>query len=181
MLVETAVMTLLAAWLAGSAAYQFRAVSNLIGRYDRFGLLPRWTFFAPNPGIHDHHLMYRECHSDADLSTPEGAASALAALSSWREVADLVPGHSYLFVWNPQRRVTKTMSDIINNLSAARHKNPDFVRYIQFTVEYFWLLHLVLRGASPAVQRQFAVIRTHGFGSDRKAEVVFVSKFHPAS
>jgi hypothetical protein len=170
-----------AVWLVLSAAYQFSAVSEKLGRFDRFGLLPRWTFFAPNPGTHDHHIVYRECSSgDFDLSTPEAQNAASANLSPWRELTDLCSGFAIPFLWNPQRRVTKTVTDVVSGLLSIGNRNPEDVKYAHFTVEYFLLLHLTMRGASAPGQRQFAVLRTHGFGAERRTQAVFVSKFHRA-
>jgi hypothetical protein len=173
-----AIALTLGLWLLLSVANQYRPFALRIGRYDHFSLLPRWTFFAPNPGMHDVHLLYRECAADLDVSTPEGLNGASAKLSPWREMADLCPGHNVLFVWNPQRRVTKTILDIVAVLNRVRQLTDD--QNAQITVEYFLLLHLVMRGAGDSTQRQFAVVRTHGFGPERQSEVVFLSAFHPA-
>ena len=166
-------------WMALTVAIQFAPVSRWLARYDRLGMVPRWTFFAPNPGTNDHHVVYRECLSpDADLTTPDRIEAASNMLSPWREMADLCPGHHILFLWNPQRRINKTISDLINAFTITRRENPEFQKYIHYTVEYLILLHLALRDAPPNAQRQFAVVRTNGFGDQRVAVPVFVSQFH---
>jgi len=170
-----------AIWFALSIAYQFSAVSEKLGPFDRFALLPRWTFFAPNPGMQDHHLVYRECLSgDIDLSTLQAQEAASANLSSWREVTDLCPGFAIPLLWNPQRRVTKTITDVSNSLLTMRRRSPEGAKYAHFTVEYFLLLHLTMRDARAPARRQFAVLRTHGFGAERSARAIFLSKFHLA-
>ncbi len=167
-------------WLLLTAVYQFPQASQWIGRRDHFGLLPRWTFFAPNPGTSDHHIVYRECLDPAaDLSSQERIEAASASLSPWRELADLCPGHHILFLWNPQRRVNKTISDLVNGFALLRKTSPDLPRYAHFTVEYFILLNLVQRGAPRSSRRQFAIVRSHGFGEARMLAPTLVSDFHP--
>lgn len=171
------IIALFALWFLVSVLFQIRPVAARIGRFDRLGLLPKWTFFAPNPGIHDHHIIYRECDASLDVAKARDAGP-VAGLSPWRQLADLCSGHNILFVWNPQRRVTKTISDLVNSLAITRRAVAGSPHLIQFTVDYFLLLHLVQRGASECVKRQFAIVRSHGFASERSTELVFISNFH---
>jgi hypothetical protein len=175
--VEGIVVAIFSIWFLLSVGFQIAPISAKIGRFDRFGFLPRWTFFAPNPGTYDHHLVYRECGADVDVSSIEKLDSVGPLLSPWQQVERLNGGVCIPFIWNPHRRVTKTVTDIVNTLVVARThlNNPDF---IQFTVEYFMLLHLIARDAPASVQRQFAIVRTHGFLGDRTPELVFISNFH---
>ncbi len=178
---DTIVAAAFAVWFLLSVGFQTSWFATKIGKFDKFGLLPRWTFFAPNPGRHDYHLVYRECGADVDLSSLERLEAAAPQLSPWIEVPDLHEGRSLLFLWHPQRRITKTMTDIVNGLLLARGRLTERPSLVQFTVEYFLLLHLIQRGASPAVKRQFAIVRTRGFESERERDIVFVSNFHRAA
>ena len=177
-IVEYIVAAVFGIWFVLSIGYQVSWFSGKIGRFDKFGFLPRWTFFAPNPGTYDHHLVYRECSADVDVTSVGQLDTPGLELSGWQQVPELYRGHSLPFLWNPQRRVTKTVSDIVNNLVLARARLKGDANFVQFTVEYFLLLHLIARNAPPSVQRQFAIIRTHGFEGGRTPELVFISNFH---
>jgi hypothetical protein len=166
-------------WFLLSVGNQIGPVADKLARFDRFGFLPRWTFFAPNPGIYDHHLVFRECGAEVDVSSVDRLEAAAPHLSAWLEVSDLYSGRSFPFLWNPQRRLTKTISDVVNGLVIARNRFSEKPDVVQFTVEYFLLLHLVQRGAAGPSQRQFAIVRTHGFTDDRQTQLVFLSNFHP--
>ena len=46
-------------WLFTTILYQFDKCAVVISKFDVFHIIPRWTFFAPNPGQHDMHLGQR--------------------------------------------------------------------------------------------------------------------------
>src|SRR5690348_12432463 len=55
-------------WFILSILNQFGfAWFDKITRHDHFSLLPLWTFFAPNPGQSDYHLIYRDRKTDGSL------------------------------------------------------------------------------------------------------------------
>ena len=177
--VSVAMATVFAAWLLLSILYQVRPIANRLGRYDRLGLLPRWTFFAPNPGIYDHHIIYRECD-------PARVQDVLAhgtgdGLSGWKQLDGLCSGYNVPLVWNPQRRVTKTITDVVNAMMTVRRAVEHRPNLIQFTLEYFLLLHLVQRHVRQGALCQFAIVRSHGFAGEREPAIVFLSNFHPAA
>jgi hypothetical protein len=163
-------------WFLLSILYQVRPFAGKIGRFDRLGLLPRWTFFAPNPGIYDHHIIYRECDPAVRPETLDSGCGE--GLSGWRQLEGLCNGGNVPLVWNPQRRVTKTITDVVNALMTARRIFQDRPNLIQFTLEYFLLLHLVQRHVREGAFCQFAVVRSHGFSGDRTPGIVFLSNFH---
>ena len=152
-------------WFALSVANQFDLLSEKIGRFDYLKLIPRWTFFAPNPGTNDYHLVYRDQQSDGTFS-------------SWQELAELNSGHNVSCLWNPQRRVTKTIADTVNNILRVNAKIPDFSRSVKFTLEYMILLQAAHKPSPTGKQRQFAVVQTHGFGQSRQLQLVLLSELH---
>jgi hypothetical protein len=139
-------------------------------KLDRLRLVPRWTFFAPRPGRHDQHLVYRDI--------VDGVAGA------WLEVqtGDFRPSRRWLF--NPTRFRQKALFDLVNRLRAARN---EFVRHgldartVQLSAGYMALLAWV--AAQPAAirpcLRQFAIATTAGHGSDRALQILYVSQPHP--
>lgn len=161
------VAVFLAAWFLLTVVYQFGWLTKPIRRYDYFRLIPRWSFFAPNPGHHDYHVVYRDRHGDDTLS-------------AWQEVTALNCGHNVSCLWNPQRRVTKTVSDVIKNITIMRLNEQVPSEYIKFALVYLLLLQFVQAGGPLGTLRQFAIVRTHGFDDRRPANLhlVFLSDFH---
>jgi len=165
-------------WFLMSILYQVNWISSWIGRYDYLSLLPKWTFFAPNPGTYDHHIIYRECGANVDTSSPDKWLNLSSRLSPWQELsyADLESGIPFL--WNPKRRMTKAISDIANSFAAASLRHSAFSQYMPFTLEYFLITHLVQQKATPNTQFQWAIVRSHGFSENRQSHPFLVSKFH---
>ncbi len=164
------VCLILAAWLLASAIHQcrFRWWSR-VTRFDVFNLLPRWSFFAPNPGRHDFHVVYRDWIDEENGPWTEFAATTLETRSRW--------------LWNPSRYPNKAISDLTNGLYRALQSNDGEPRAVLLSSSYISLLHVVM--AQPSVilkanRRQFAILRTHDFGSNRQIEVAFVSEVHRA-
>jgi hypothetical protein len=177
-MLESALAAILVIWLVLSALNQINPISTRLAPYDPLGLLPRWTFFAPHPGIYDYHLLYRECESlDAQLGTLQMVEAAKHLVGPWMQIPDICPGSTQL-CWNPQRRVTKTITDIVAGLTLLRLEYPNLGDGVQFTSYYWLLLHLIQRESRRAGQRQFAVIQSHGFPPERKSAVFFISNFH---
>src|SRR6516165_3344166 len=79
-----------------TVAGQFRNQSKWVARWkyrDVCGIIPLWTFFAPNPGMTDYHLMWRDRYADHSCSP-------------WHEV--VAPSASWLkAIWNPHKRSRK--------------------------------------------------------------------------
>jgi hypothetical protein len=152
-------------WFALSVANQFDYFSQKIGRWDYLKLVPRWTFFAPNPGINDYHLVYRDRLTNGSYS-------------AWREVVHLNSGDNISCLWNPQRRVTKTIADAVNNIMRVNLQIANFAKSAKFTLEYMLLLRAAQNEPTEGPDRQFAIIQTHGFVGAREAELLLLSELH---
>ena len=125
-MLTAALALILAVWFVLSALNQINPISARLGPYDPLGLLPRWTFFAPHPGIYDYHLLYRECESlETQLGTMEMVEAAKHLVGPWTQVPAICPGSARFMLWNPQRRVTKTITDIVAGLTTLRLTYPD--------------------------------------------------------
>jgi hypothetical protein len=178
-MLASALAAILVIWFLLSALNQINPISTRLGPYDPLGLLPRWTFFAPHPGIYDYHLLYRECDSsETQLGNIQMVEAAKHLIGPWVQVPDVCPGSTRV-MWNPQRRVTKTITDIVAGLTMIRLAYPELGDGIQYTSYYWLLLHLIQRESRRAAQRrQFAVIQSHGFPPERTSAVFFISNFH---
>lgn len=158
-------------WTIASLCNQHPRARRLIQRFgnrDVCSLIPVWTFFAPNPGSTDVHLLYRDCD-------PEGQ------VTPWREIV-LTGRRSWLTLWSPKRRISKGVVDVAPDLTRDTNYQPKAAvsKKKVFSFPYLLLLNYVC--CQPvdfrAQMRQFAVVRTNGIGTDNEPEVVFLSAFH---
>src|SRR3954470_12564692 len=109
---DGAVALALGGWFVVAVLNQFRfRWFDRVRRRDRLYLLPAWTFFAPNPGRSDYHLVYRDRRRDGSLT-------------DWREVPLGAPRRPYSCVWNPRKRARKALSDIVGIVVSAIRGNP---------------------------------------------------------
>lgn len=94
-------------WLILTVAVQFNASFTAIFTWlDRLGLLPRWTFFAPNPAHTDLRVLVRFGNS--------------SGITSWYELwlSSRIDENGILLrgFFNPYRRIEKLLSDFRNEL-----------------------------------------------------------------
>ncbi len=178
-MLASTIAAILVIWFVLSTLNQIDPISTRLAPYDPLGLLPRWTFFAPHPGIYDYHLLYRECESVATpLGTPAMLDAAKHLVGPWEQLPDICPGSSRFMLWNPQRRVTKTITDIVAGLTMLRLAHPKLGDNVQYTSYYWLLLHLIQRPSRRDGQRQFALVQSHGFPPERQSSLFFISNFH---
>jgi len=168
MAAECMVVGLLGLWFALSVVAQFhhgRWVRR-IRRYDIFGLVPTWTFFAPRPSVNDYHILYRD-------KTAEGT------VGPWRELFTHHYSPVLRGIWNPRKREAKVISDVCGILlrtSASIRKTKRLFIHLP----YLWLAALAADAPrSPlSVSRQFLVAQTDGYRKKDKPRVLFLSEFH---
>jgi hypothetical protein len=174
LLLQLFVCVLLAAWFVITAMNQTQRTRKLVNglvTYDVCGLVPIWTFFAPNPGDTDTHLLFRDRDSDGRST-------------NWKEVK-LLRRDSMFDLWCPLRRINKSLVDVAFDLSKPddwnRKESPQPVskqRVLGFP--YLLVLNYVsnLSGDFAAVERQFAIVKTAGYKYRHMPDVLLVSAFH---
>ncbi len=172
---EIAIGAALGIWFLLSVISQFdHTVVDRMRRHDCFGLIPIWTFFAPNPGQTDYHLIYRDKVRDEQ--------------GSWTEVPMVHTRTMWHFLWNPHKRVNKVSSDVVSGIAGvvAHHQElgtpAERIREaLVLSLPYLILLSLVTRQdkrGESALSRQFAVAETYGFTKARGPAVLLCSLFH---
>jgi hypothetical protein len=167
LVVHAAIVVAFALWLVATTVKQFRTPWALrVQRHDWFSVVPQWTFFAPNPGRSDLHVLFRDRLSDGSLS-------------AWTEldVATARPLRSS--VWNPEKRRRKAVHDAIASLASLRP--ADVGPEIMVTRAYLMLLGMVCsaEGASNAAFRQFVVVATDRTDAGAPPKVRLKSALHP--
>jgi hypothetical protein len=164
---EAVALAVFGIWVLISLLYQTKSVKwvQWLKYGDVFAMIPAWSFFAPNPGTTDVHLLYRDKLVDGNIT-------------HWREVRLAV--NPARVVWNPYKRLQKGMSDMGNDLQrfAARHTKR--AELILIHTSFIALLNFVTRQPSAPLAefRQFVVARSFGAHSLDEADILFLSDFH---
>jgi hypothetical protein len=158
-------------WLICSAVNQFslKWFSKHVTQYDHFMLLPRWTFFAPNPGCTDYRLLYRNYDEDERPS-------------EWCEVP-VVRRRSLLdALWNPDKRRSKGIYDLVQSLMQIR-RDIDEPAVLMTSIPYVALAHFIdqLPRDENVQRRQFIIVQTHGIYAHAGPDVLITSGVHLVS
>lgn len=134
-----------------------------------------WTFFAPNPGKSDYHLIYRDRRRSG-------------VVEDWTEIPLTHRRTMLSSLWNPMRRDTKTLPDIVNVVaSLVKHHqdqgtpDEDLGDIVMLSTPYLMLLTLVTSRVAirqDVGQRQFALVESYGFDRSTPPDVVLCSPFH---
>jgi hypothetical protein len=161
-----ALAAVLAVWWVISACNQIHsgAWTLRLRRHIPLGLIPFWTFFAPNPARADSRLVWREEHD--------------SQWGAWRELYfGFAPAGSRWLV-NPELILNKAVTDLVGSLLRLGPELED--RTALLSSAYLTLLSIVLSqprqtGCSSI---QFAIMRTSGSSLARRVDPVFLSEVH---
>ncbi|WP_030872752.1 hypothetical protein [Streptomyces sp. NRRL F-2747] len=156
-----------AGWLTASVLNQFSlGWCKRLLRYDRLGLVPRWTFFAPKPAREDIHVVYRD--------------RGETTMGPWRSLTTAPPNPWVRWIWNPGRFERKAAIDLVNGLRNTRHLVKEHPRALILSTSYVGLAGWVVRQAreETAAYREFAVLTSTGYPPDQKLSVEFTSQVH---
>ena len=160
-------------WLALTVSCQFEhhTVTQFVRTFDVLNLIPIWTFFAPNPGKQDYHLLYRD-KTRGD------------AVGDWIEVDLQEERHLLSCLWNPDKRDKKVLSDVVQDLITLLQAGAGQTdnRFLVLTLPYLTILKAVCireRRRPEAACRQFMLAGSHGFNSGKDPDFILLSLFHP--
>lgn len=158
----------LMSWLGLTVAKQFRKTPGFLTRIDPINTaVPVTTFFAPNPGKIDIHLLKRERMGDGKTT-------------EWEEYPLIERRTLRHMIWHPGRRVEKLLPDSFSELSQVTLKETR-IEHLQLTVPYLTMLNFVThRCTHPegAAQVQFLLASSGGFDTEEEPRTLFVSDFH---
>ena len=159
-----------ATWLILTVQVQFDCrMTRIIRSFDLLHLLPRWTFFAPNPGTSDYHLVFR-------------VMDAAGTVSPFEEIYLQNRNHALEAIWNPRKRVHKCMVDLAMDLSRLTSLPEINDNNVQLTLSYVGLLNFLRGAARPPGTKlvQYALLKSEGFSDKEMPQVIIVSAFHDA-
>jgi hypothetical protein len=159
-------ITILTVWFLISALSQLkiRGMSQL-KTHDIFSLIPNWSFFAPRPGTSDYHLLFRDF-------------SASGSPCKWQEIPLAEERTIWGAFWNPQKRRTKTLSDVVRGLLQLAQDSS--VKDFSLTLPYLAILNYIssLPRSAPNAETQFMILKSEGFFSEQDPKFLFLSNSH---
>jgi hypothetical protein len=165
---DIALLLIFGGWAVASAAFQFdRPFIRRWSYRDCFGLLPLWTFFAPSPGQSDYHLVIRDQHADGSLSP-------------LRELPLTESRKFYSWIWNPEKRTKKVLSDVVQMLVEVSGDPECTPNVILVSTPYTLILNAVMQEprSEGVTRRQFVIAQTRGFFREGDPQVLLKSGFH---
>jgi hypothetical protein len=114
---DLAVVGALAALLICTVLYETGPRWRLVRVLFRLGLVPQWSFFGPTPGTQNLYLLYRDLHTNGDVT-------------AWRVIHQMDKGRDpWSFVWNPRRRLRKALLDLLLALELGRQEmRPEILK-----------------------------------------------------
>lgn len=159
------VITILAIFIIASIFYQIKSLKSIIGKFDKFNLLPNYSFFAPKPFTNDYRLVYKIiCDND----------------SEWIEIPMYKKFDFFRIIWNPFKYYNKGMIDtcqfLLGEFHALENKN-----FIKISASYLNILLVISKflkvEKEDAITIRFAILSSEGNDSVKIKNVVFAS-FH---
>lgn len=153
-------------WWVISAVNQYRtgALTWRLRRHIPLGVIPIWTFFAPNPARSDSRLIWREERN--------------GEWSGWQELHyGYAPAASRWLV-NPELIENKAITDLVSALLRIDAEVGD--RSTLLSSPYITLLSFVVRQPRPSdcSAIQFAIVRTSRASRERQVALAFLSEVH---
>lgn len=170
-MLEITIIAIFAAFSLASAAFQFRGLilCDSLWKFDRFGLLPNYSFFAPAPLMIDFRIVYKMESSGVDRQ--------------WREVQIYENIGLVKMLWNPFKYYNKGAIDLCMGLTQefANLRSEDRA-FIQISSYYLWIMRIIQTqpefiNFNPQ-QFQFFVLASRQLGGERKSTLVFESYIH---
>lgn len=147
-----------------------RKYAQRVRALDKIGMIPSWSFFAPAPGVHDIHLLYRDRRRD-------GTYDRLQLVPTIKQ------RRAFDGVWNPEKYLNKIVADSWMSLAFLQEEYQTKSRNLQLlcvSPPYLVLLHLVSREpvGECVVARQFVLAQSKGNLSGDDLDVLFTARFH---
>jgi hypothetical protein len=161
------VVAFLTAATVATVVNSFARTRHLISRLGSAGfLVPAWNFFAPNPGVYDHFLLYRDRWT-------------IGAIGRWKEIPHLSETRKWrAFIWNPEKLERKALLDFVGSLQELATREGVPLLAIKLSLPYLFVLNFVSTQPhdSHAVATQFLIMRRSR--GDGTVSPLFVSGFH---
>jgi len=162
---ELLIIGLFGVWFLLSVFVYPPKLNKIIRKLDWFSLIPEWRFFAPNPGQHDYHLLYRDKFQDGSLT-------------QWTEIMLTTQRRWWNMVWNPGKRGNKAFLDTVIEFAQSAISGSD--RALELSIPYLTLLNYVSsvpRSTLPEFT-QFLLMYSFGGSFEDDPDLFYLSRFH---
>jgi hypothetical protein len=169
LLVHVIVVAIFVVWLVATTIQQFPTRwGRAMRRRNVLSLVPQWTFFAPNPGRADMHVLFRDRLADGSFT-------------GWIELHTSENRRLRSALWNPEKRAKKAVHDAIQSLGSSVSRDQPTAPELMLTRPYLMLLTLVcsMNAAADATHRQFVVVATADTDPDATPQLQLRSAVHP--
>jgi hypothetical protein len=155
----------------------FLIICNQIPYFSRnldkytFGLVPKWNFFAPKPGVFDFRIYYRMQETNTSIS-------------DWIEWDyKLFDRKWYNFILNPYKRKRKAVFDLcqeIANIIDYNNTNVNDAINIEYSIAYIAFLKNIEQSISneniEAIQ--YGILTSDMLGKGESFSLMLISKWH---
>lgn len=167
-LINVAAILFFALWLLLTIFNQFNLKwAKQIKTQDVFHLLPSWTFFAPNPGTSDYHIVYRTMDDNKNIS-----AFIEIPLHNNRQLTHAC--------WNSSKRTKKALTDLVMSLKKLCVVEDLKKEKLQVSFSYIALLNFLthIEKSTSVKFIQFAILESKGFNDPNQPQLLICSDFH---
>ncbi|QSB25415.1 hypothetical protein [Flavobacterium sp. CLA17] len=159
------VIIVLAIFMVASTLYQIKYFQKYLNKYDKFNLLPNYSFFAPKPYANDFRLVYK---------LNEGSDSNWEELDMYKEFG------LKRILWNPFKYYNKGMIDICQYLIQEQHvlKDKDLLKSSAHHMNIILSIYRFLKDRNIEAEAvKFAIVTSEGCKDLKIKSLVFCSNF----
>ncbi|MEA3012468.1 MAG: hypothetical protein QOD42_1013 [Sphingomonadales bacterium] len=157
------VVVLFGGLLLATVVHNLGLKSRRLSLLEGLGLVPKWKFFAPKPGVSNYYLLYRDRFADGSV-TPW---LTLHGMDSDRD--------AIAFIWNPNRRLRKALHDLITDLPYDLCETQPAI--FKLTTAYLVIVKHIstLPRTAESRETQFLIVEKY---LDQPAQTLFRSELH---
>lgn len=139
-------------------------------KFDPSGaFVPDFRFFAPNPGVHDYHVLVRD-------ELPDGSTT------NWAELGGPHTRKLHHSIWFTGRRAEKVVLDSVSGILEYTNDKENTPEGVQLTIPYLTILNHVTHQAPhhpDAKRTQFLICSSDGYYEEEEPNMIFLSNLHP--
>ena len=148
--IEEFIIVILSIWLLLTLIYQFpsKTLELFLANYFVIGVIPKWNFFAPTPGVVNFHLLYRDVLENGTVGY-------------WKEIEFGKKRIYVAAIWNPDKRSRKALFDLTISIAQAVEDTGN-QEFIKISTPYLTILNYLsnLPRSNISVATQFTIIQT---------------------
>lgn len=157
------IVGMLAVFTTASIFYQIKNLQPRLRKFDKLGLLPNYSFFAPKPIANDYRLVYKII-TETD--------------SDWLEVPMYKPFRLIRIIWNPFKYYNKSFIDtchfLVMEFNALENK-----KFIQVSLHYISILMMLSEYLKKKEEKdvtiRFAIVASGGSNKVNLEKIMFAS------